>query len=298
MQPEDEIPDYMSSEILLLAAESDKTHFKAKFHKQSYKTPQSQLLHSINPKDTLQEHSIYIPSSKKLKSEMFERLESGLESAIPPTNIGYKLLCKLGGFKEGSGLGKFGKGVINPLLVDLHQSKQGIGKFTEKKEKEMKKYLIVQKYNKEFENNKRNEYNFKKLSGKLKSIIRITNILDSEAELINNKILEEVYIEIDHIFGETGIFDNILRGLITSKNKCKENYEDEEEIRLAGGKRLFHQMKYTIHYQEAITFLEAKYQKINLYLRQEHFYCVFCGAKYQDEENLNKLCPGATDDLH
>jgi len=34
------------------------------------------------------------------------------------------------------------------------------------------------------------------------------------------------------------------------------------------------------------------------YLRSHHFYCLFCGTKYETEDEMRRHCPGPSEDVH
>jgi len=48
---------------------------------------------------------------------------------------------------------------------------------------------------------------------------------------------------------------------------------------------------------EALT-LQEKLEVVVAYLRQEYYYCPFCGHQYQSQEELDAECPGLTEDVH
>ncbi|XP_018419077.1 PREDICTED: G patch domain-containing protein 11 isoform X2 [Nanorana parkeri] len=41
-----------------------------------------------------------------------------------------------------------------------------------------------------------------------------------------------------------------------------------------------------------------KLQILTSYLRDKHFYCIWCGTAYQDEEDIDSSCPGTTSEDH
>ncbi|GMH08197.1 hypothetical protein Nepgr_010037 [Nepenthes gracilis] len=70
---------------------------------------------------------------RKLMEEDQRTLEN-LESAIPQSNIGFKLLKQMG-YTPGSALGKEGSGRAEPLGIDIRRSRAGIGREDPLKEK-------------------------------------------------------------------------------------------------------------------------------------------------------------------
>ena len=64
--------------------------------------------------------------------------EESLKVPIPESNVGYKLLQKMG-FTPGTGLGKDSKGRVDPVPISLKADKMGLGKDTELKAKREEK---------------------------------------------------------------------------------------------------------------------------------------------------------------
>lgn len=60
------------------------------------------------------------------KAEEVQRKE-GLESAIPASNIGFKMLQQMG-YTAGTALGKHGQGLLEPVNIDLKRSRTGLGR--------------------------------------------------------------------------------------------------------------------------------------------------------------------------
>lgn len=76
---------------------------------------------------------------KKLKREKKQIEEDqktlvNLESAIPETNIGFKMLKQMG-YTPGSALGKEGSGMSEPVGLEIRRGRAGIGKEDDKVEK-------------------------------------------------------------------------------------------------------------------------------------------------------------------
>lgn len=56
--------------------------------------------------------------------------KSNMETQIPSSNLGFKML-KMMGYSPGSALGKEGKGVVDPVGLDIRRSRAGIGRESE-----------------------------------------------------------------------------------------------------------------------------------------------------------------------
>jgi hypothetical protein len=72
---------------------------------------------------------------KPLKEKMSEALESGLHNPLGESNVGFKLLAKMG-FKQGTGLGKEQQGTAAPVEVLVKAGRRGLGVDEEERRRE------------------------------------------------------------------------------------------------------------------------------------------------------------------
>ena len=70
-----------------------------------------------------------IPISSHMDS-FDETVQASMEEHIPDTNRGYTLLCKMG-WGRGSGIGRRGGGIIEPVRLSEQHGFLGLGKWTE-----------------------------------------------------------------------------------------------------------------------------------------------------------------------
>eukprot|EP01083_Nonionella_stella_P201729 737700_1 len=113
-------PDYMSDAFLVEAA-SESTNLGSRLGEGRRKAKKSKLK---RPKDPP-------PKRKKLTQRMHEARVSGLAKPIPESNIGHKLLAKMG-YKSGSGLGKDKQGKAAPVGINVKTGKGGVGRARKK----------------------------------------------------------------------------------------------------------------------------------------------------------------------
>ncbi|CAL5328195.1 unnamed protein product [Camellia sinensis] len=73
-------------------------------------------------------------SREKTQEEEDRNTLASLESAIPQSNIGFKLLKQIG-YTLGSTLGKEGSGLAEPVGLEIRQTRVGIGQEDSRKEK-------------------------------------------------------------------------------------------------------------------------------------------------------------------
>ncbi|KAF7145169.1 hypothetical protein RHSIM_Rhsim04G0097800 [Rhododendron simsii] len=86
---------------------------------------------------------------RKLKREQKQEEEdkqtlANLESAIPQSNIGFKLLKQMG-YTPGSALGKEGSGLAEPVGVEIRRTRAGIGREDPRKEKRRREEEMMER---------------------------------------------------------------------------------------------------------------------------------------------------------
>ncbi|XP_068653055.1 uncharacterized protein [Aristolochia californica] len=86
---------------------------------------------------------------RKIDRELKQREEdqhtlAKCESAIPPSNVGFKMLQQMG-YKPGSALGRGGLGRVEPIGLEIRRSRAGLGREDPEKEKEKKGKLQFEK---------------------------------------------------------------------------------------------------------------------------------------------------------
>ncbi|KAL0359451.1 UNVERIFIED_CONTAM: hypothetical protein Sangu_0794500 [Sesamum angustifolium] len=198
---------------------------------------------------------------RKLKRERrqieedMQTLEN-LGSAIPQSNIGFKLLKQMG-YAPGSALGKEGSGRVEPVALEIRRGRAGIGKEDPKVEK-----MRREKGNEESLKRKEEELR-KEFGSRQKERWRerriVVNFRKAEASLVQ---LEK-------------------RDIVDVEKKEEEDEEKEEEEE---------------EEEEEIT--EEDLLNILVKLRNEFYYCLFCGCQYETMEALASNCPGINEDDH
>ncbi|UYV60496.1 GPATCH11 [Cordylochernes scorpioides] len=205
------------------------------------------------------------------KLEEHNRKE-GLGNAIGKDNKGFKLLEKMG-FKQGMTLGKSSAStaIKEPIAVVLKSDRSGLGKATEAKEKLEKfreirtqKEDLKQKLQDNFRQRMRSKLSEKQLKGDLYASQKICQQFDNEGEIEEPK--------------------EIWYWPPVKKSDEDENEEDEEEEVL----------------EEEIEEIDdySKLELLTKYLRETYFYCIWCGTKFEDTDDLAANCEGNTREDH
>lgn len=220
----------------------------------------------------------YTKSRKELEEE---QRSAGLDRALTSDNKGFALLQKMG-YKPGMKLGKqatpsaSNKGLEEPIKVKVKADRGGLGReelihekiaAKEKKKLEIKvwKERETARLTEEYRQRMRDKVVMKQLSGDLRKSQRICEQLDSE----------------------TGV-EEPLRPWFWFSNQSEtadddDYYEEEEEEE-----------------EEEESALEPEEQLFFIleYLRSKYFYCIWCGTKYEDDNDMDSNCPGMEKDDH
>lgn len=209
---------------------------------------------------------------KMKKPDFKDQLEAGLSSAISENNIGFAMLQKMG-YKKGESLGKTSsEGIKEPIGITIKQNRTGLGLEAKRKEdEERKKQFREQILKRKRQDTQNTEHDFKKrmlekmelrkTEGCFRKCQKVCQSLDDTND--NEEPLYKWFWPPPHK-------DH-------NEEVDEEDEEDEPE-------------------EEEYTPLE-KFEIIKEYLRDTYFYCFWCGAKYEDEEDLTN-CPGKEEDDH
>ncbi|KAM8852190.1 G patch domain-containing protein 11 [Synchiropus picturatus] len=205
---------------------------------------------------------------KSYKEQERESREAALQSSISNQNKGFALLQKMG-YKEGQGLGKQGAGRVEPIPLNIKNDRGGIGMEEAKKRKaeealeDYRQKVRAKQQNEtkslqDFRSRVRTEREEKKIEGDLRRSQRSCEQLDSQKGTTAPR--EEWY------WPKTNLDD-------AEEEEEDEKKEEEETSELTSFDKL---------------------QILTSYLRGVHFYCIWCGTTYNDEEDLSSNCPGDT----
>lgn len=182
--------------------------------------------------------------------------------------LGFEMLMKMG-YKPGQGIGKTETGITEPIGIDVKGNRMGLGKTVVKKS--TKKSNPVEK----LDNMKTDDYRVRLAQKKAEQLAevdltksqRVCEQLDAQ-----NLIIEPRETWYWPVVEKTKESDE------ESESEAEQEEEAEEET-------------------EKLTTTE-KLEILTKYLRNEYFYCTWCGATYEDENDLRENCPGSTRNDH
>ncbi|KAG9456711.1 hypothetical protein H6P81_001219 [Aristolochia fimbriata] len=138
-EEEEKEEDYMGDLSLFLSPQTSDPPPKT-WKKKSLSLPPSK---DKKPKAHNWQEQRKIDRERKQRQEDQQTLEK-CESAIPPSNVGFKMLQQMG-YKPGSALGRDGIGRAEPVGLEIRRSRAGLGREDPEKEKEMKEKLRFEK---------------------------------------------------------------------------------------------------------------------------------------------------------
>jgi len=206
------------------------------------------------------------PTVKSVKVLQTEKLQEGLKTSLGSDNKGSKMLEKMG-FKKGMNLGKKGDGRSEPVPIELKSGRTGLGLEAHRKRKQ-DQAVIAQAWR--AKQRQKMEATFReRLTGR--------NI-DKQFE----KDLYKSQKACQHLDDAKGLEGPVIafywpngwdRLVEDEEEDVEEEKEEEEEEEMETSEKL--------------TALTA-------YLREEHFYCIWCGTAYNDGDDLESNCPGGT----
>ncbi|KAM4607516.1 G patch domain-containing protein 11 [Polymixia lowei] len=225
-------------------------------------------------REAQQKEKNIINRQKTYKEQENESRDAALHNSISNENKGFALLQKMG-YKAGQGLGKKGAGRVEPIPLNIKTDRGGIGMEEVKKrkaEEELEHYrqkVRAKQQNEtksmeDFRVRVRTEREERKIEGDLRKSQRACEQLDSQKSIIVPR--EDWYWPKQEADEEEQ----------DDEKEAEEEEEEEEEEEIV----------------ELTSF--DKLQILTSYLRGVHFYCIWCGTTYNDEEDLCSNCPGDT----
>ncbi|XP_041645680.1 G patch domain-containing protein 11 [Cheilinus undulatus] len=200
---------------------------------------------------------------KSFKEQEKESREAALQNAISNQSKGFALLQKMG-YKAGQGLGKEGAGRVDPIPLNIKTDRGGIGMEEVKKRKAEEE---LENYRQKVRAQQRNE---------TKSLEDFRSRVRTEREERRIEAdLRKSQRACEHLDSQKGISAPREEWYWPDIQEDEEEEEEEEE-----------------ETDELTSF--DKLHILTSYLRGVHYYCIWCGTNFNDEEDLSSNCPGDT----
>ncbi|XP_014477189.1 PREDICTED: G patch domain-containing protein 11 [Dinoponera quadriceps] len=250
--------DYMSDKFLL---SSEKDVPPSLIHRHSDRREHALMKRKAEIELRMKE------KNKPMRVVEAEKREEGLSSAITSTNKGFEMLMKMG-YKPGKGIGKSQSGMVEPIPVEVKADRQGLGKILKRKE----------------------SYNGKDAEAKLDNM----NMTDFRSRIAQERAEQLQKVDVyksQKVCQELDAKENIEEpeeSWFWPQNNEEETDDDTDDDRRSNDADAD---------DEELSDSE-KLEILTKYLRKKHFYCIWCGMKFDDEEDLRDNCPGSTRNDH
>nr|CAB3250459.1 G patch domain-containing protein 11-like [Phallusia mammillata] len=198
-----------------------------------------------------------------------ESRTKGLATAITEDNPGFKLLAKMG-YKIGEGLGAKGEGRTEPVPVDVKSGRTGLGRDSAVKEaqaRRQKMQVVVKEkraklekiQHKQFRERMRDRFNYKQVEHDLYKSQKVCLHLDESSDIERPKC------------------DFYWPSIVTEDEQNEDSEDDDDDEEISPDDKLI---------------------LLTEYLRTEYFYCIWCGHRFSDKNELSQECPGNTAACH
>lgn len=271
---DDEEDDYMSDAILTKCTDTRPglvSANAARIHKVEKKIKESNIKNIVKPKSVV-EH---------------EKREEGLKAAIKSDNKGFALLAKMG-YKPGMGIGKQGEGRKEPVGINVKTGRGGLGAEADRKRRKeqwttmrasrlIKRQKMESNLKRDFQQRMSSKFTDGKAERDVIKSQKVCEQLDSE---MGTTIPDEWYFWPKSMLPKKKKKNETETGLsVEVVEEEEDDDEDEEE-------------------EEDFLTNQEKLEALTAYLRTIHLYCIWCGTKFEDEDDLSTNCPGDTADAH
>eukprot|EP00916_Digyalum_oweni_P019477 GHVL01032394.1.p1 GENE.GHVL01032394.1~~GHVL01032394.1.p1 ORF type:complete len:275 (+),score=57.84 GHVL01032394.1:87-911(+) len=271
-QASDEEEDYMSDAFLLKCEDkrpglvhSSRTAKEIEREKKQLEFNQK---HKLKPKKVLEQ----------------EKRTEGLSTAISTDNKGFSLMQKMG-YKPGMVLGKRGSGRAEPVPIEVKTGRGGLGKAADTKRKveerqAMRASMAV----------KRQRWEVKQKESFVQHMSHRFASKTVEKDLHTS---QKACYQLDSESGHTAPVEAFhwppnWKTLTEGRREEEEDEEDAAEQDLEEEEE-----------DEGETLSdEEKLEMVTQYLRTTYHFCIWCGTKYDDSDDLQSNCPGDTADAH
>lgn len=147
--------------------------------------------------------------------------ERGLETSIPKTNVGHKLLAAMG-YKDGEGIGKHKEGIVVPLTADVKTGRGGLGRASQVLEQQraaMERTLEqANAHVRHFRSNKRGDMLLRQLERDLPTAVRLCESLDRRKGITDN----ELWANKSEVHEESGKITDSPEGIRSREERMEE----------------------------------------------------------------------------
>ncbi|KAJ3327666.1 G patch domain-containing protein 11 [Blyttiomyces sp. JEL0837] len=266
--------------------------------------------------------------TKSIKEREAEQREIGLKTDImKEDNVGFTMLAKMG-FKKGMTLGKPAAEedgrtrLLEPLPVIMKTEKTGIGLATHHNDKlreaTSNSTILTED---EYRQTTQRRVEERRIHGELTRARHTIQTMDETRGISRHELWPDIVVpkrlfdDIEtragsHVVADAGglsEFDHEVREEVWVRTVVEEVEEDTEtQVKEKKGEKGLFENSVNDAQQEMDEEL-SEFQKMETkdklkvvigYLRSEHYYCLWCGDRFANNEEMSRLCPGDTRDAH
>ena len=281
-----------------------------------YMAPVEQLLSGANAQPSVSKDPVEASSKKpklSLQTLMDESREKSMAVPISSSNIGFKMLKNFG-YNEGEGLGKEGKGLVEPIVVQKRDNKDVSGLGVLEKRERVQKTLLTIKNQKlasrdelltSFVSHKVNQQKTARSTADMKKAQKVIYELDEKADIAVHELTASLHIRYEAFSSSRTVEDVVSENTRVSGTGGYDRYSGTDTIDTALEDDLpTHDTNTTITHIAAHTTAvteapaEPTLEDCLCYLREVHYYCYYCGAGFNDTDDLLNNCPGLYEEDH
>ncbi|XP_011868995.1 PREDICTED: G patch domain-containing protein 11 [Vollenhovia emeryi] len=254
--------DYMSDKFL---QDSDKRVSSSLIYKHSDRREFALMKKRAELESRLKEQN------KSIRIVEAEKREEGLSCAISNANKGFEMLMKMG-YKPGQGIGKTQSGMTEPIPVQVKADRQGLGKTLKKKDS-----YKHGNANAKLDNMDTRDFRSRLAQGKAEQLQK-TDLYKSQKVCQELDAKENIEKPEEPWFWLESREEKQVDDTDDDDDDDDDDDEDDKD-------------------EETLSNVE-KLDILTRYLRKKYCYCIWCGTKFDDEDDLRDNCPGSTRNDH
>ncbi|KAJ1351967.1 hypothetical protein KIN20_008150 [Parelaphostrongylus tenuis] len=283
----DDEDDYMSDSYLRMTEDVKPGITNNPIHRRLLKIESNRIQSRQEAKIPLKKHEL----EKAVREE-------GLSKPVPETSKGFALIAKMG-YKPGMSLGKKQDGITEPIGLEVKACRSGLGHENER-EKQAKLSIV-----RHMERMKRRAEHHVELIDDYRKRKRglsnrkglISDILASRKICVELDLRQNNCEPVQPWFWKSYRRRKETADGVPGDRDCSVYDEIDEDVKFyyVNGKEAPEEERYDELSDEILC---ERLSEITCYLRTTHYYCIWCGCQFKDNDELAMDCPGGDRDAH
>ena len=221
-------------------------------------------------------------------------------------------MLKLMGYKEGHGIGKSADGIKAPIAVIMKTDRGGLGQAERQNEARQRReewaqarVELLEQRKEDFQAAMSNRFSERRVASNLNKAMKTIETLDTRAGRERSCLWwssaekEETEKEQGEGGGGEPSESLFLTGGELSAVRTEEEETAVQHGQGGGGEEEGGEEEVDTELELWQTLSDAeKLSVATAYLREGHFYCLYCGHQYSSAKELREECPGESEDDH